>query len=64
MKPKLYGATTGPKIVFKAMHLEDAPLIHTYASDEDVSRYIGWNLMHTLDETYDDALIFGNIIDK
>lgn len=51
MKPKLYEATTGPQIEFKAMRLEDALSIHAYASDADVSRYIGWNLMHTLEET-------------
>ncbi len=51
MKPKLYTAETGSKIAFKPMRLEESPLIHTYASDEDVSRYIGWKLMTTLDET-------------
>ena len=51
MKPKLYTAETGSKIAFKPMRLEESPLIHTYASDEDVSRYIGWKLMNTLDET-------------
>ena len=51
MKPKLYTAKTGSKITFKPMRLEDAPLIHTYASDEDVSRYIGWKLMTTIGET-------------
>jgi ribosomal-protein-alanine N-acetyltransferase len=51
MKPKLYTAETGSKIEFKPMRLEEVLLIHAYASDEDVSRYIGWKLMHTLDET-------------
>ncbi len=38
-------------IYFKPLSQEDAREIYDYASDEDVSRFIGWNLMKTLLET-------------
>lgn len=41
----------GERIDFKPIRLSDAEAIHSYASDEDVSRFIGWPLMQTLDET-------------
>lgn len=51
MKTDLFHSLEGEKIYFKALSLDDAEEIHSYASDEDVSRFIGWNLMKTLDET-------------
>lgn len=41
----------GEKIYFKALKLDDAHEIHDYASDKEVSRFIGWKLMNTLRET-------------
>lgn len=38
-------------VYFKPLSMTDAPTIHEYASDEDVSRFIGWNLMKNLEET-------------
>lgn len=51
MNASLFHKLTGENIFFKPLNTEDAPAIHSYASDEDVSRFIGWNLMKTLDET-------------
>lgn len=41
----------GQSICFKALLAEDAPAIHSYASDEEVSRFIGWPLMKNVEET-------------
>jgi [ribosomal protein S5]-alanine N-acetyltransferase len=38
-------------IYFKPLSTDDAYEIHKYASDEDVSRFIGWRLMNSLNET-------------
>lgn len=38
-------------LMFKPMEAEDAKHIHAYASDPEVSRFIGWPLMGTLEET-------------
>lgn len=43
----------GKNIRFKELSINDTQDIHNFASDEDVSRFIGWNLMHTLNETRD-----------
>lgn len=39
-------------IGFKALNTADAAAIHEFASDPEVSRYIGWRLMKNQDETY------------
>jgi ribosomal-protein-alanine N-acetyltransferase len=41
----------GKNVCFKALSTNDAQEIHDYASDEEVSRFIGWKLMNTLNET-------------
>lgn len=41
----------GENIYFKTLSIDDAWEIHKYASDEDVSRFIGWRLMNNLEET-------------
>lgn len=41
----------GENIYFKPLDVKDTEEIHCYASDEVVSRFIGWRLMKTLDET-------------
>lgn len=51
MNTKLFHSLEGEKIYFKALSTEDAQEIHSYASDPEVSIFIGWNLMNSLDET-------------
>lgn len=51
MDIKLFHALEEESIYFKALDAADCAEIHSYASDEEVSRYIGWNLMKTTDET-------------
>ncbi len=64
-----------PLLQFKQMVMEDVQAIHTYASDEDVSRFIGWPLMKSIEETEDFVTemmakevsgthIYANIIEK
>jgi [ribosomal protein S5]-alanine N-acetyltransferase len=50
---RLFHSLEGENISFKALSIDDVQEIHDYASDKDVSRFIGWNLMNTLDETRD-----------
>ncbi|MDF2890108.1 MAG: N-acetyltransferase [Clostridia bacterium] len=52
MNTSLFHGLKGEKIHFKALNTSDAQEIHSYASDEEVSRFIGWPLMKTLDETH------------
>ncbi|WP_274307086.1 GNAT family N-acetyltransferase [Solibacillus daqui] len=47
----LFHSLEGEKIYFKALRIEDVQEIHHYASDQEVSRFIGWNLMSTMEET-------------
>jgi len=51
MNVSLFHALEGENIYFKSLSTNDAREIHNYASDEEVSRFIGWNLMNTLHET-------------
>jgi len=53
MNKSLFHRLEGKNIYFKSLSISDAEEIHSYASDENVSRFIGWKLMHTLDETRD-----------
>lgn len=39
------------RIYFKPLSPEDAKAIYAYTSDEEVSRFIGWKLMKTVEET-------------
>ncbi|MBN2795739.1 MAG: GNAT family N-acetyltransferase [Clostridia bacterium] len=39
------------KFDFRQMAIEDTDQLHLMASDEDVSRYIGWPLTHSKEET-------------
>ncbi|MDQ7092629.1 GNAT family protein [Desulfosporosinus sp. PR] len=52
MNINLFHKLEGGNIRFKALELKDIQAIHNYASDENVSRFIGWRLMKTLDETH------------
>lgn len=51
MDVRVFHSLEGERIRFMALCTTDVQEIHNYASDEAVSRFIGWNLMHTLDET-------------
>jgi len=53
MDKDLFHSLEGENIYFKALNIEDAQAIHNYASDKDVKRFIGWNLMKSLKETSD-----------
>lgn len=53
MFANLFHKLEGKDIYFKPLSIEDAQAIHSYASDEEVSRFIGWPLMKTLKETSD-----------
>ncbi|MBS2967819.1 GNAT family N-acetyltransferase [Metabacillus sp. KIGAM252] len=48
---KLFHSLDGEKIFFKPLRIDDVQEMHLYASDRDVSRFIGWNLMNSLEET-------------
>lgn len=41
----------GELIYFKPLSLNDAKEIHKFASDKKVSKFIGWNLSHSLQDT-------------
>lgn len=51
MNVSLFHGLKGDNIYFKPLSINDAKEIHSYASDKDVSRFIGWQLMRTMDET-------------
>lgn len=51
METSLFHSLEGKSICFRELSINDAQAIHEYASDEDVARFIGWNLMNTLNET-------------
>lgn len=53
MNIDLFHALEGKDIYFKALNVKNDKEIHSYASDEEVSRFIGWRLMNTLAETHD-----------
>ena len=53
MDTSLFHSLEGEKTYFKALSVEDVQEIHNYASDKEVSRFIGWNLMNTLQETHE-----------
>jgi ribosomal-protein-alanine N-acetyltransferase len=51
MNISLFHMLEGKNICFKALSIMDAKAIHQFASNEEVSRFIGWNLMNTLNQT-------------
>ncbi|WP_407313642.1 GNAT family N-acetyltransferase [Desulfosporosinus sp. SB140] len=48
----LFHNLEGKDISFQALEMNDVQEIHNYASDENVSRFIGWQLMKTVNETH------------
>lgn len=53
MNLEIFHALEGQLIAFKPLCLEDDKAIYPYASNSDVSRFIGWELKNTLEETHD-----------
>lgn len=51
MDTRLFHDLQGENIYFKSLSITDSAKIHKYASDTDVSRFIGWRLMNDVDET-------------
>lgn len=51
MNKELFHSLVGKNIYFKPLKTEDAHKVHDYASDKEVKKYIGWNLMKSLEET-------------
>ncbi len=51
MDISLFHSLESENIYFKSLSTNDAQEIHNYASDEEVSRFIGWSLMNDLHET-------------
>lgn len=51
MNKDLFHSLEGKSIYFKTLSTNDVQAIHDYAADKDVKRFIGWNLMKTLNET-------------
>lgn len=51
MNKGLFHTLEGKNIYFKSISTNDVQEIHNYTSDEEVARFIGWNLMNTLNET-------------
>jgi ribosomal-protein-alanine N-acetyltransferase len=52
MNTDIFHGLEGKSIYFKPLSTDDAEVIHSYASDPNVKRFIGWKLMKTLEETY------------
>ena len=51
MSTSMFHSLEGRNIYFKPLNTIDAEAIHSYASDENVKRFIGWPLMKSLEET-------------
>lgn len=47
----LFHTLEGNNIRFQQLNVSDAKAIHAFASDTEVSRFIGWRLMDTLEDT-------------
>ncbi|WP_349673179.1 hypothetical protein [Lacrimispora sp.] len=48
---ELFHSLKAEKICFKALSMSHDQAIHSYALDKEVSRFIGWNLRSSIDET-------------
>lgn len=48
---ELFHSLEAEKICFKPLSMNHVKAIHSYASDKEVSRFIGWKLMNSIDET-------------
>jgi len=74
MDIKLYGVE-GERVKFTQMTMNDVNAIHVMASDAEVSKYIGWPLTKTIEETKDyveemlsrevaGTFLYANIVDN
>ncbi|MBM7616053.1 GNAT family N-acetyltransferase [Alkaliphilus hydrothermalis] len=48
---ELFHRLEGDLIYFKPISTDDTEAVHSYASDMEVKRFIGWNLMKNIEET-------------
>lgn len=53
MSKELFHELKGENVYFKPLSIHDVMEIHSYASDREVKRFIGWKLMNSPDETRD-----------
>jgi [ribosomal protein S5]-alanine N-acetyltransferase len=51
MNINLFHSLEGTRLQLRTITMEDAAEMLAYLSDEEVSRFIGWRLMHTLEDT-------------
>lgn len=51
MNKNLFHSLEGTRLQLRKITMDDAAEMFAYLSDEEVSRYIGWKLMHTLEDT-------------
>lgn len=51
MEEVLFHSLETDHLKFKKLELEDSKEIHAYASDKEVSRFIGWPLMESFEDT-------------
>lgn len=51
MCKELFHKLESANIYFRPLDVKDSPEIHSYASDKNVKRFIGWPLMKTPEET-------------
>jgi RimJ/RimL family protein N-acetyltransferase len=51
MNKNIFHNMEGNKVYFKKLSINDVDAMHSYVSDEDVSRFIGWPLTTTTEET-------------
>lgn len=52
MSTSLFHGLKGENICFKPLDTNDEQEIHSYASDVNMKRFIGWPLMKSLEETH------------
>lgn len=51
MNKNLFHSLEGTRLQLRTITMEDAAEMFAYLSDEEVSRFIGWRLMHTMEDT-------------
>lgn len=51
MHTRLLHSLEGARIRLREISIHDAEDMHAYLADEEVSRYIGWKLMNTVEDT-------------
>ncbi|SCZ03015.1 GNAT family N-acetyltransferase [Alkaliphilus peptidifermentans] len=51
MNKSMFHELQGKDIYFKQLSTKDTKEVHSYASNEDVSRFIGWQLKQTINDT-------------